>query len=196
MPTPIEEPKHLKPGDVYEDSFFHPCLCMKIEDGVVSGISLVDGTYPRSDDLRFTHLRKLTLDEAWRWRTHGPQDRDLDRPARWWEPKEPCQTNPALLLENLYFFALYQIEWHEGLRNLLGAPIRHEWHDVSSYIQDHGNDGTADITFRVRGQNAIGAAHVKATKNDVEWLIEDLYVDAENSGERIDLVKRGEHQKT
>ena len=38
------------PGDIYEDSAFHPCLCIEANKDDIWGISLIDGSYPRSED--------------------------------------------------------------------------------------------------------------------------------------------------
>ncbi|MGW1530903.1 hypothetical protein [Streptomyces aureus] len=46
-------PNNIQVGDIYEDCSFHPVLCTAVDEvaGVVlSGISLIDGTYPRSCD--------------------------------------------------------------------------------------------------------------------------------------------------
>ncbi|MFD8911783.1 hypothetical protein [Streptomyces sp. NPDC059575] len=46
-------PNDIQVGDVYEDCCFHPVLCTAVDEvaGVVlSGISLIDGTFPRSCD--------------------------------------------------------------------------------------------------------------------------------------------------
>ncbi|MFE7212852.1 hypothetical protein ACFU93_23210 [Streptomyces sp. NPDC057611] len=46
-------PNGIQVGDIYEDCSFHPVLCTAVDEvaGVVlSGISLIDGTFPRSCD--------------------------------------------------------------------------------------------------------------------------------------------------
>lgn len=53
------------PGDIYEDVFNHPCLCVGVESDFVWGISLVDGSYPRTTDLFMSGIRKLSVAEAW-----------------------------------------------------------------------------------------------------------------------------------
>jgi len=82
----------LKPGEYYEDCFYHPCLCVRVdtEHGQVEGISLVDGTYPRACSIGYCGIRKLTLAEALDWKFNGPKDvpEDAALPVekRWWEP--------------------------------------------------------------------------------------------------------------
>lgn len=41
----------ISPGDIYEDVFFHPCLCIGVEQGAAWGISLIEGSQPRTVDL-------------------------------------------------------------------------------------------------------------------------------------------------
>ncbi|QKW44457.1 hypothetical protein [Streptomyces microflavus] len=46
-------PAGIRVGDIYEDCSFHPVFCTEIDDDggvVLSGISLIDGSYPRSCD--------------------------------------------------------------------------------------------------------------------------------------------------
>ncbi len=57
----------ISPGDVYEDSAYHPCLCIGVdyEDDEIWGVSLIDGSAPRSCSLLNSGIRKLSVDEAW-----------------------------------------------------------------------------------------------------------------------------------
>jgi hypothetical protein len=84
MPIEIDAESDITPGDIYEDGSYHPCLCIKIEDGLLLGISLVDGSYPRATELRASCPRKLTVSEAWEWRTRGPADVSVPKENRWW----------------------------------------------------------------------------------------------------------------
>ena len=54
-------------GDIYEDVFFHPCLCIGVseKDDEIWGISLIDGSNPRTCSLNFSAIRRLTVEEAW-----------------------------------------------------------------------------------------------------------------------------------
>jgi hypothetical protein len=56
----IDSPDLIKPGDIYEDSAFHPCLCVSVDvnEGIVWGISLIDGSHPRTCDLFLSGIRK------------------------------------------------------------------------------------------------------------------------------------------
>jgi hypothetical protein len=85
MPTPVQSAADIRPGEIYEDTFYHPCLCVKADETRVMGISLVDGSFPRTTDFRVTEVRKLTAEEAWQWRLQGPPDAVLIESQRWWQ---------------------------------------------------------------------------------------------------------------
>lgn len=57
----------LAPGDLYEDVFSHPCLCVGVSEAAdeVWGISLIDGSQPRSCSLAHNDIRKISVAEAW-----------------------------------------------------------------------------------------------------------------------------------
>jgi hypothetical protein len=84
MAQDIDRMEDIKPGDFYEDVFFHPCVCFSVESMEVSGISLVDGTFPRAASIGVSGIRKLTLLEAWHWRLFGPIDAEIPPDKRWW----------------------------------------------------------------------------------------------------------------
>lgn len=84
MPMTITNAVDIAPGDLYEDTFYHPCLCVAIENKEVTGISLVDGSYPRAADIGVSDVRKLTPAEAWHWRRFGPKDTVVPVDQRWW----------------------------------------------------------------------------------------------------------------
>lgn len=58
--------EEFSPGDIYEDTFLHPCLCLEVDNdaGDVWGISLIDGSCPRTTSLDFSGIRKLTIKEV------------------------------------------------------------------------------------------------------------------------------------
>lgn len=74
MPIPLQLADELHPGDFYEDCAYHPCLCIGTGMGMVEGISLVDGSFPRQCGVPQCGVRKLTLEEAIQWRFCGPPD--------------------------------------------------------------------------------------------------------------------------
>lgn len=88
MPKQIKTEKDIRVGDFFEDCAFHPCLCIgaggKDDPDNIEGISLVDGSSPRSCSARHCGLRLLTIEEAIRWKFHGPADKDLKPEDRWW----------------------------------------------------------------------------------------------------------------
>ena len=84
MSKEITNNTEISPGDIYEDSAYHPCLCLEVNGYEVWGISLVDGSYPRSDDIALGGVRKLSLEEAWIWKTKGPADVVLEDKSKWW----------------------------------------------------------------------------------------------------------------
>jgi hypothetical protein len=73
----------IAPGDIYEDCAYHPVLCTYISyaDDEVMGISLVDGTAPRSCSLRHCGVRKLSLAEAVEMRDERLREMPLPRSA-------------------------------------------------------------------------------------------------------------------
>jgi hypothetical protein len=54
-------PEDIKPGDIYEDCAFQPILCTYNEGGEISGISLIDGSYPRWCDIGGCGPVKLSI---------------------------------------------------------------------------------------------------------------------------------------
>jgi hypothetical protein len=79
-------PGDIQPGDYYEDCAYHPCLCVGVDGGGTSvwGISLVDGSQPRCCDVPQCGVRRLSLEQAWSWKMHGPPDIELPAELRWW----------------------------------------------------------------------------------------------------------------
>ena len=85
MATRIDKPGQLEVGEYYEACNFHPCLCMTIDEAKVhvEGISLVNGVI-YSCNVRHCGLRKLTVKEAIKWKTDGPQEIDREIDDKWW----------------------------------------------------------------------------------------------------------------
>lgn len=84
MPIPISSGLDLEIGEIYEDVFYHPCVCIGRSDYEVWGISLVDGSYPRTVDVKVSGIQKLSPEEAWRWRLSGPENPDTEVKNPWW----------------------------------------------------------------------------------------------------------------
>ena len=81
----------LAPGDLYEDCSFHPVVCFTVDYDLdeISGVSLIDGSYPRWCSLRGCGIRKLTVDEAWQIKLRGPDSEEdmarISADRRWWK---------------------------------------------------------------------------------------------------------------
>ena len=87
MPRLVKSYAEIKIGDLYEDCFYHPCYCVKIDvDGdEVSGISLIDGSFPRCCSVEHCGIRLLSLEEAIIWKHQGPQDVEPNAiEVKWW----------------------------------------------------------------------------------------------------------------
>ena len=59
----------FKVGDIYEDGAYHPVLCTEVEteerDVCLYGISLIDGSHPRSCSVMHSGPIKFSVEEAW-----------------------------------------------------------------------------------------------------------------------------------
>ncbi len=84
MPTEVNSEGDIQPGDFYEDCAYHPCLCMRVLDKEVAGISLVDGSVDRCCSIGHCGVRRLTAEEAVEWKLFGPPGIDLPPDRRWW----------------------------------------------------------------------------------------------------------------
>jgi hypothetical protein len=84
MATDVKSSTDIRPGDFYEDCSYHPCLCIRVDDDEVSGISLVDGTSPRSCSIFGCGIVRLSLDEAVDRKFYGPPGVELPQDKRWW----------------------------------------------------------------------------------------------------------------
>lgn len=58
----------IQPGGIYEDCHGHPVLCTENDGDQLSGISLLDGTWPRGCSIACCAPEKMTLEEAIRRR--------------------------------------------------------------------------------------------------------------------------------
>jgi len=107
MPISIKIAEELHAGDFYEDCAYHPCLCVRTGIGMVEGISLVDGSFPRQCGVPQCGVRKLSFEEAVSWKFFGPPDvppeiemtderkywlRNQNQAREVWPPKKEEQT--------------------------------------------------------------------------------------------------------
>ena len=80
----------LQVGDIYQDCSYHPVICVSLnrEDDEVTGISLIDGSSPRSCSLLHCGIRKITIEEAWNIKINGPSDsevkQEISKEKQWW----------------------------------------------------------------------------------------------------------------
>lgn len=85
----------IRVGDIFEDCAFHPVLCLgaDYQEDALWGISLIDGTYPRSCSFIHCGVRKLSLEEAWSIKMCGPAAEadaaSIDPDRRWWSNDSP-----------------------------------------------------------------------------------------------------------
>lgn len=63
-PGAVPAPAKISVGDIYEDCAYHPVRCTEVEDDDVTGVSLIDGSSPRSCSIKHCGVRKLTRADA------------------------------------------------------------------------------------------------------------------------------------
>lgn len=56
--------KKINIGDIYWDCAYHPVLCTESDGDDVAGISLVDGSQPRSCSIKHCGVQRLTSDQV------------------------------------------------------------------------------------------------------------------------------------
>lgn len=54
----------IMPGDFYEDCDYHPVLCTEADGDDIAGISLIDGSAPRSCSIEHCGVKRLSREEA------------------------------------------------------------------------------------------------------------------------------------
>ena len=177
----------FRPGDYYEDCSFHPCLCIAVDGlGGISGISLIDGSSPRSCDIAHCGVRKLTLDEVMLWKRKGPQN--LDHPwtplpdKQWWWPRPVEGLNPAGALEFVFESSL------NYLRNFARSALGDEivgWYAAAGSFNDAGPGSPAEASYQVRGSAARGSVRVEAVKEGRLWPIQRILLTLEGQDEPV-----------
>ena len=63
----------FKIGDIYEDCAYHPVRCEEVDGDDISGVSLIDGSRPRSCSINHCGVVRLNDEEA-RQRIQAFQD--------------------------------------------------------------------------------------------------------------------------
>ena len=79
-PAPRRRDGQLVVGDIYEDCQYHPVLCTHVDydDDVIEGISLIDGSVPRSCCLTHCGVERLSVAEVMRLREPSPDNKSDD----------------------------------------------------------------------------------------------------------------------
>ncbi len=88
---------------------------------------------------------------------------------------------------DVYQEALRRAQSSAAVVQVLGNPVKDGLY-VAGNIQVNGPSGSADLSFPVSGPNGKGTVYLKATKSMGEWTLEELVVQIETSGERINLL--------
>jgi hypothetical protein len=94
----------LRPVDLYEDCSYHPVLCLGVNyrEDEIWGVSLVDGSIPRSCSLLHCGVKRLTPKQAWQLKRNGPVSSKIRAqfPAerRWWTRSDPRNDWPVRLV--------------------------------------------------------------------------------------------------
>jgi len=87
-----EKDLNIHPGDIYEDCFYHPVFCVGVDykEDEIWGISLIDGSQPRSCSILHCGVRKLSADEAWKVKQSGPSDAGVREQIenKWWTARD------------------------------------------------------------------------------------------------------------
>ncbi|MFZ2451474.1 MAG: hypothetical protein WAW36_13240 [Methylovulum miyakonense] len=178
----------FKPGDYYEDCSYHPCICVSVEDDgdSVSGISLVDGSYPRSCSVKHCGLRKLTLDEAILWKQKGPQnllEPWIPLPDRqWWWPMAIEGISPGECLEHLFSFSLLFLRNYA--EHLLGYPIV-GWFAANGGFSSVAAEPYATVEYQAKGSLQLATVKVEAVKEGRLWPIIRISILTEKSSEPV-----------
>ena len=167
----------ISPGDYYEDCSYHPCLCISVDedsDGI-SGISLVDGSYPRCCSIEHCDVRKLTLAEVVLWKHHGPQR--MGEPwtplpdKQWWWPKPLEGINPGNILDELFESSIRFLRNHA--KDMLGYPVI-GWYGASGGFSENADIPFAQVQYEVRGALSRAKIDVEAVKEGRLWPIQKI----------------------
>lgn len=183
--------EEYKVGDIYEDCCFHPCLCTEVDEEGISGISLIDGTSPRSCSLVHCGIRKLSIEEATEIKENGPKD-DFFRSnvlpdKQWWWPKPRTATNPGNNAKSFFESSLRFLRNDKLVTNLLGKPII-GWFEPEYTFLDIQNDKYARASFVVRGKIMSAKVHIRASKEGRLWPIQSIRVEPENTDEVLEFT--------
>ena len=167
----------FKPGDIYEDCHYHPCLCTAVSyrEDCIHGISLIDGSAPRSCSLRYCGVIKLTPAQALLWKQKGPQHTDGHwQPLpdqQWWWPKAVCGINLGEMVDGLFRSSLLFLR-NEAKAELPGPVVG--WFDSSAEIDERARNPSARVAYSVRCEDTTAIVEVDAVKEGRLWPIKRI----------------------
>jgi len=168
----------IKPGDLYEGSGFHPCLCSSVKGDVIEGISLIDGSVPHALNLKHDTVRRLTLAEALVWKDKGPQElpagKEIAPVDQWWAPLPERAVNPGVAVSRLFEASLRFIR--DRLGDRLGSGVG-GWTSPAAGFDDTGNtEPHATVSYVVSSAQHSAWVLVQAEKDDGLWPIRKITV--------------------
>jgi hypothetical protein len=94
----------------------------------------------------------------------------------------------AMKSSDPYRFAMQTASHDRRVTAKLGSPVHAAWL-ISGNISVNNDSGRADLSIPVQGPIHKGSIHVVATKSEGEWTYQQLTLKAEDSSERVDLLK-------
>jgi hypothetical protein len=88
-----------------------------------------------------------------------------------------------------YRAAVQAMQANAQVVELLGPPITSGF--PSGNVRTSGPNGEAELAIPVAGQRATGTLYIQATKSMGVWKTEQLVLELDGRGERIDLIRPG-----
>lgn len=86
-----------------------------------------------------------------------------------------------------YKLAVARLESSEQAGQMIGRPFSTGMPDGK--IDLSGSKGSASLSFSVEGPNGRGTVHVEASKDAGSWTIQQMQLEQEGTGRRVDLTK-------
>ena len=182
----------IEVGDIYEDCSYHPCLCTSVNfrKDDIQGISLIDGSSPRSCSLKHCGVRKLTIEEAVLWKKKGPADLNAAEPIlpdmQWWMPKPETALNPGNVAEHLFYISLNFLRNQKPVTDRLGRQII-GWFDPEFELIDNSKQKKATASYTVKGETASALIHVEAKREARGWPMQSINVKPNDGAELLEF---------
>jgi hypothetical protein len=86
-----------------------------------------------------------------------------------------------------YKLAFARAQRNPAVVNALGEPLKGGLF-VSGNVNVNGPSGRADLSIPIAGPKGSGTIYIKATKSMGQWSFDQLVVQVERTGERVDLL--------